>query len=408
MITTEGIAATLARHKDAYDRLDAAALAANYAEDCVVESMFAGHHVGRAAVERTFRILFSAFPDLRIEINESLVFGNRALWTAISSGTDHGGFMGLPPTGRPFRFFAIFLYTFGSDHQIVHERRMYDFSRLLLRLSGENEPPIEGAQLYRELLARSQREHDLKIAAEIQRALLPQSRYMGTDFDVAAHSVPCRAIGGDFFDYFPLPDGSFSFVLGDVAGKGPPAALLAAVLQGIFAANALRSSGPALAVGQANEALVRRAIEARFATIIYGTLSPSGRLTYCNAGHNPPLLVGKSGVMRLETGGTVVGLFEHATFNQETVQLQAGDTVLAYSDGMTEAQNTDGEEFGEEQLLCCARAHCDLAPTDLLECLLDAVHRFSGDAAQSDDMTLLALRFAGGRGTDQCGSSRTT
>jgi len=223
-ITPEGIAATLARHLDGYLRLDPAALAADYSEDCVVESMIAGRHVGRLAVERILRTLFSAFPDLRTEVQESLVFGNRAVWTVAVTGTDNSGFMGLPPTGRPFSLFAIFLYTFGHDHQIVHERRIYDFARLLLHLSGETEPPIEGAQLYRELFERAQRDHDLKIAAEIQRALLPQSRHVGTGFEVAATSVPCRAIGGDFFDYFTLADGTFSFVLGDVAGKGPPAA----------------------------------------------------------------------------------------------------------------------------------------------------------------------------------------
>jgi steroid delta-isomerase-like uncharacterized protein len=394
-ITTEGIAAALARHHDGYIRLDPAALAADYAEDCVVESMIAGRHVGRLAVERIFRTLFSAFPDLRTEVQESLVFGNRAVWTVAVTGTDNGGFMGLPPTGRPFSLFAMFLYTFGNDHQIVHERRIYDFARLLLHLSGETEPPIEGARLYRELLDRAQREHDLKIAAAIQRALLPQSRHVGTGFEVAATSVPCRAIGGDFFDYFTMADGTFAFVLGDVAGKGPPAALLAAVLQGIFTANAHRGLEPARAIREANDALVRRAIEARFATAVYGTLSSDGRLTCCNAGHNPPLLVGTRRVMRLETGGLVIGAFEQALFDQETLELEPGDTLVVYSYGMTEARNPDGEEFGEEQLMSCVRANTALTPTDLLECLLATVHKFSAGAAQSDDMTLLALRFGG-------------
>jgi sigma-B regulation protein RsbU (phosphoserine phosphatase) len=303
--------------------------------------------------------------------------------------------MGLPPTGKPFRTTTVFLYTFGNDHKIVHERRMYDFSRLLLHLSGDTEPATEGPRLYRELLERAQREHELKIAAEIQRALLPQSRYTGTGFEVAATSVPCRAIGGDFFDYFTLTDGTFSFVLGDVAGKGPPAALLAAVLQGIFTANAHRGLGPAMAIREANDALVRRAIEARFATAVYGALSPDGSLTYCNAGHNPPLLIGKRGIMRLETGGLVVGAFA-AAFDEQTLRLEPGDTLVIYSDGITEARNPDGEEFGEEQLLCCVMANRDLAPTELLECIFDAVHQFSAGSAQSDDLTLLALRFAGG------------
>jgi steroid delta-isomerase-like uncharacterized protein len=395
-ITAEGIAAVFARLQDGYARLDAAALSENYAEDCVVESLIAGRLVGPVAVERTLRIFFSAFPDLRMNTEELLVFGNRAVWTVAMKGTDNGGFMGLPPTGKQFITPLIALYTFDSDHKIVHERRMYDLSRLLLHLSGENEPATEGPRLYRELLDKAQREHELKIAAEIQRALLPHSRHEGSHFQVAATSVPCRAIGGDFFDYFTLPSGAFSFVLGDVAGKGPPAALLASMLQGIFTANANRGDRPAIAIHQANDALMRRAIEARFATIVYGALSCDGTLTYCNAGHNPPLLVGKHGTLRLETGGMVVGAFEQAIFDEQTLQLEPGDLLVAYSDGVTEARNAESDEFGEERLLACVRANCDLAPTELLQCVFDAVHQFSAGTAQGDDLTLLVLRFAGG------------
>ena len=244
-------------------------------------------------------------------------------------------------------------------------------------------------------MERAQREHELKIAAEIQRALLPQAHHDGTRFQIAATSVPCRAIGGDFFDYFTLPDGAFSFVLGDVAGKGPPAALLTSMLQGIFAANAHRGDTPAVAIRQANDVLLRRAIEARFATAVYGALSSEGALTYCNAGHNPPLLVGKRGMVRLETGGMVVGAFEQVIFDEQTLQLEPGDLLVAYSDGVTEARNADGDELGEERLLACVCANCDLAPNELLQCVFDAVHQFSEGTAQGDDLTLLVLRFAG-------------
>ena len=394
-MTTEGMAAVFARLQDGYARLDPAALAALYADDCVVESQVAGRHVGRTAVEQTFWKVFSAFPDLRMHTEELLAFGNRAVWTGTATGTDNGGLMGLPPTGKPFSTPVIFLFTFGKDDEIVHERRMYDFSRLLLRLADDAEPATEGPRLYRELLERAQREHELKVAAEIQRALLPQSCHRGTSFEIAAASVPCRAIGGDFFDYFPLPNGAFSFVLGDVAGKGPPAALLAAMLQGIFAANAHRGDTPAVTIRQANDTLVRRAIAARFATAVYAALASDGRLTYCNAGHNPPLVIGKCGVRRLETGGIVVGAFEQACFDEQTLQLEPGDVLVAYSDGLTEARNLGGEEFGEERLITCVRANCDLAPTKLLECVFDAVHEFSAGTAQGDDLTLLVLRFAG-------------
>jgi len=395
MVTTEEISAVLARLQDGYRRRDAAVLAAMYAENCVVESPVAGVHVGREATERAFRTIFSAFPDLRMHSDEFLVLGNRAVWTTTAEGTDTGGLMGLPPTGKPFRTSVIFMFTFGDGYEIVRERRIYDFSRLLLLLSGEAEPPTEGPRLYRELLDRAQHEHELKTAAEIQRALLPQSRHTGTGFEVAATSVPCRAIGGDFFDYFSLSDGAFAFVLGDVAGKGPPAALLAAVLQGIFTANTHRGLEPATAISSANDALVRRAIQARFATAVYAVLAADGRLAYCNAGHNPPILLGQCGVRRLETGGPIVGAFEHATYEEETLQLDPGDVFVAFSDGMTEARNEEGEEFGDERLVACVTDNCGRVPAALLDCLLDAVHEFSTGAPQTDDLTVLVLRYSG-------------
>lgn len=396
-MTADGIAAVMGLLKECYERLDAAGLSAHYAENCVVESPVAGPHVGRLAVEQAFRTIFAAFPDLRFYTEELLVFGNRVVWTATVTGTDNGGFLGLPRTGKPFRTSIIWLYTFDERCRILHERRIYDFSRLLLQLTGDAEQATEGPRIYQQFVHRAQQEHELRVAADIQRALLPQSRHDGASFQVAATSVPCRAIGGDFFDYFTLPDGEFSFVLGDVAGKGPPAALLASMLQGIFAANVHRGDTPAVAIRQANDVLLRRAIEARFATVVYGALSCDGALTYCNAGHNPPLLVGKRGVLRLETGGMVVGAFEQAIFYEQTLHLEPGDFLVAYSDGVTEARNDEGDELGEERLLHCVQANCDLAPTELLQCVFDAVHQFSAGTAQGDDLTLLVLRFAGDR-----------
>jgi sigma-B regulation protein RsbU (phosphoserine phosphatase) len=234
----------------------------------------------------------------------------------------------------------------------------------------------------------------LRIAAEIQRALIPSGSYTRAHVDVAATSVPCRAIGGDFFDYFDLPDGTFSFVLGDVAGKGPPAALLTAVLQGIFTAHAGSGLTPAGTLARVNDALLRRAIDSRFATVLHGRLSCDGRLTYCNAGHNPPLLFGLTGLRHsLEAGGLIVGIFKDATFEEETLQLEPGDTLVVFSDGVSEAHNPSGEEFGEDRLMACLEAHRNLPAPDLLECILEAVQEFRADAPQSDDVTVFVLRY---------------
>src|SRR5207302_9288674 len=122
-----------------------------------------------------------------------------------------------------------------------------------------------------------------------------------------------------------LAGGGLGLALGDVAGKGPSAALLTAMIQGIFSAHVGTASSAAQLMALANEGLLRRSIQSRFATVVYGALSPDGRLTYCNAGHNPPIVMGASGIRRLETGGLILGLFPQAAYEQETPALESGD-----------------------------------------------------------------------------------
>ena len=204
-------------------------------------------------------------------------------------------------------------------------------------LATEAAVAIENARLYRETMEKARMEQEMRIAAEIQQALLPKAGRSGAYFRAAAASLPCRSIGGDFYDYVDLSDGSFGFALGDVAGKGPPAALLSAMMQGIFAAQAAGSDSPSRTIAKVNLALYRRGIESRFVTLMYGSLAANGNLLYCNAGHNPPLVVGKNGFRRLECGGPIVGLFESANYEEETVTLAPGDWLIVFSDGVSEA-----------------------------------------------------------------------
>jgi phosphoserine phosphatase RsbU/P len=252
---------------------------------------------------------------------------------------------------------------------------------------------IESARLYREAAEKGRLERELQLAAEIQRALLPQSDQSGPHFEVAAASLPCRSIGGDFFDYFDLPNAQFGFALGDVAGKGPPAALLTAMIQGVFSAQVATAASPAQLMSNVNASLIRRAIQNRFATVIYGSLSPDGRLVYSNAGHNPPMLLRRDGMQRLETGGLILGLFPQATYEEETLELEPGDVLVIFSDGVTEAFNTAGEEFGESRLLACLQGNRDRDPAELLRKILSTVQAFAASAAQSDDVTALVLKY---------------
>jgi serine phosphatase RsbU (regulator of sigma subunit)/pSer/pThr/pTyr-binding forkhead associated (FHA) protein len=263
-------------------------------------------------------------------------------------------------------------------------------------LATEAAVAIENARLYRDSVEKARIEQELRIASQIQQALLPQGRKHGSFFEATGASMPTRAIGGDFFEYLELSDGRFGFALGDVAGKGPPAALLTAVLQGIFAAHRFMPVEPSELLSRINMALIRRSIEARFATIFFAVLDCSGRLTYCNAGHNAPLLIGQHGVRRLEEGGLIVGMFELAEYAQETVQLDPGDTVVVFSDGVSEALSATGEEFGEQRLQRVVLECMADGPNATLEGMLDGVREFTRGAAQNDDVTALVVRYTGG------------
>ena len=262
-------------------------------------------------------------------------------------------------------------------------------------LSNEAAVAIENARLYREALERAKLDQELKVAAAIQQALLPASNRSGAFFSTAGTSVPCRSVGGDFFDYVDLPEARFGFILGDVAGKGAPAALLAAAVLGMFGAESSYQVRPAPLVTRLNHNLFRRGIEARFLTAFYGVLGPDGSLTFSNAGHNAPFVVGADAVRRLETGGMVLGLFEHATFDEETVHLAPGDVVIAFSDGVSEALNQANEEYTDDRLLASINAHRGKSPQAMLDGLLEDVHQFCGAATPSDDVTMVVVRYEG-------------
>jgi predicted ester cyclase len=400
-MTPEEITRLFACWRKAWLRGDSATLAASYSDMCILETPTYGRLTGRVAVEKVFRHWFETFPDSSAEFGDFLIMGNHVIQTLTVHGTDTGGFLGQAPTGRRFRLFAVLFFELDDGH-IVHDRRVYDVHGLLLQLATGHSLMAETSVdenrtrgWYRATLATARMEQELQIAAEIQRALLPAPHHKGFGFEVAAASSPCRAIGGDFLDYFDLPDGAFGFVLGDVAGKGPPAALLAAKLQGILAAYSKSGLTPSETLTRVNEELVRRTVESRFATMLYGVLSRDGCVGYCNAGHNPPLLVGRRGVQRLERGGLILGAFTNAAFEEETVRLEPDDVLVVFSDGVTEALNTDGAEFGEERLLLSIAANREATPTDVLRHVLAAVQEFSFGAEQSDDLTVLVLRYTG-------------
>jgi serine phosphatase RsbU (regulator of sigma subunit)/pSer/pThr/pTyr-binding forkhead associated (FHA) protein len=253
---------------------------------------------------------------------------------------------------------------------------------------------IENARLYRQTLEQARIEHEMKIAAEIQRALLPPGRHAGRFYQAMGTSLPSRAIGGDFFDFMERADGGFGFVLGDVSGKGPAAALLTAKIQGLLGAPSDDGS-PAQVIRTVNRGLTRRAVEAKYATVFHATLTSSGMLTYCNAGHNPPLIFGSAGLRRLESGSMPVGFFEHAPYSDSSEQLATGDVLIIYSDGVTEALDIQGHEFGEERLIAILQQRHREEAAAILDGIVEAVMAFSVGAAQHDDVTAMVVKYTG-------------
>jgi sigma-B regulation protein RsbU (phosphoserine phosphatase) len=161
----------------------------------------------------------------------------------------------------------------------------------------------------------------------------------------------------------------------------------------MFAAYSTVIGGTSEMVARINRELARRSVDARFATLFYGVLSPDGRMTYCNAGHNTPFIVGQSGVRRLDTGGVPTGLFPDANFHEDTVLLDPRDVVVVFSDGVVEALDRDGVEFGEDRLLSVVRPHQTMSAADLLNQIMSSVREFATGAEPLDDITALVRRL---------------
>jgi ketosteroid isomerase-like protein len=337
-VPTESLPEFFARWLRTWVARDIPALLDFYADDCTVETPTMGTINGKQALEDAEKKLFINFHDIGFVDTELMAAGNRLVVTATVTGTDLHGTLTRP--GAAIRFPAVLIWT--TEHgRIIRERRLWDFSGFVLQRV----------------------ERELNDAAEVQRLLLPPGGFTGDGFEVAASSVPARTIGGDFFDYFQAPN----------EATGP------------------HTAKPGVALDATNRAMLRRAVPGKFATVVFATLSKDLRLTYSNAGHNPPLLLGRNGAQWLKTGGTFAGMFEGAQFEEETLQLHAGDRLVVYSDGITEARNTEGIEFGEERLLSCVEANREQAPPRLVRSVLDAVQQFATGTRQGDDLTVLVL-----------------
>jgi sigma-B regulation protein RsbU (phosphoserine phosphatase) len=289
-------------------------------------------------------------------------------------------------------------YATGREHRIgvlyldSQERGYLRTASGLHGLAAEAAVVIENARLTEEVIRKERVAQEMRIAVEMQQALLPPSHALLDSAELAAVTTPCREVGGDLFEYYPHEDGSVSFAVADVSGKGTSAALVTAVVQGLLAGEAETTDPPGSILTRMNRALCRRRVGARFVTVFFGHLTPDGRLRYCNAGHNPPVLVRPDGVARLEDGGTVLGLFEHGQYATGETRLAAGDLVVVFSDGVTEMSNAQDEEYGDERLVAAVRAARTNPVREIVDTVTRSLASFAGGVPSRDDVTILAIR----------------
>jgi len=240
-----------------------------------------------------------------------------------------------------------------------------------------------------------QRTRDLDQAAEIQRAILPAGSPDNAYVDAAGHNNSCRTVGGDYYDFFPYDDGRLGLVLGDVAGKGMSAAMLMSNLQARVQILAEDPGELATKVWRLDQAVARNSPDNRFITLFFAVVEPEKKeMTYCNAGHNPPLLVRADGsVERLEVLGSVLGMLPELGYEERTCSFGPGDMLVVFSDGVTEAESPAGEEYGDESLAEWLIGTKTTCAAELVEGILLEVDRFTEGAPAGDDVTVLVARY---------------
>jgi len=259
--------------------------------------------------------------------------------------------------------------------------------RVLCIIGGYSAQLIENAQLHAK---QKQRDEELLAAAVIQRGLLPQCPPRIAGLEACGYSLPAREVGGDYFDWAPLPDGRLGCVLADVSGKGIASAILMAQLQAAFKAQLQVDASPAAALDGINRFLAQSMETDRFVTMFYGVADPNAHsLTWACAGHNPPCVVGSDGAIRsLEGGGMLLSRVSRLPYVQLTTPFEKGDTLIVYSDGVTDAEAPDGRQWGIDGLRAVISQSVGLNPHDLAERIRQLLRQHVGDAEQFDDITM--------------------
>ena len=240
---------------------------------------------------------------------------------------------------------------------------------------------------------------DLAVAREIQQAILPRIfppfPEEAANMDIAASMNAAKDVGGDFYDFFRIDDDKIGFVIADVSGKGIPAAIFMAVSRTLIRATGIKGVTPSECISYSNDLLAKESANNMFVTVFYGIYNiKTGEVTYTNAGHNPPYLIKAGGTIEQLplSKDIVVGALDDFQFSEETLQLEHGETLLLYTDGVTEAINVNDEEYGEKRLEETLKDVTQQNCQQIINTVKADVKTFAGEAEQSDDITLLAIK----------------
>lgn len=283
------------------------------------------------------------------------------------------------------------------------------YSRLDLQLLGavasQTGLALENAELTenirREVAQRERLDRELEIAREVQQRLFPQTLPVVQGLDFAGYCRPALGVGGDYYDFIRLPDQCLGVAIGDVSGKGIAAALMMASLQASLRGQTIKPcSSLSEMIGNINKLVYDASAANRYATFFYAQYNPATRLLYyVNAGHNPPFVCRRNGAAgtcefhRLESGGTVVGLFAEFAYQEGVLELHPGDLFVGFTDGISEAMDGKDDEFGEDRMMETIRQCEARSAAEIVTCLLDQVDSFTAGAPQHDDMTLVVMRL---------------
>ncbi|MFZ5981467.1 MAG: PP2C family protein-serine/threonine phosphatase, partial [Candidatus Zixiibacteriota bacterium] len=272
-----------------------------------------------------------------------------------------------------------------------------DDARLLSIVAIQSAQTIENARLYEEEFKLRELENDLKVARHIQKTLLPNKEPNLEKYDIAGLSVPARMVGGDYYDYIEINDRQMGLTIADVSGKGTAAALLMASLQTCIRGQTGLNQSARETIAKVNQMSFKFLETGRFVTLIYGLLDMNRAvLTYINAGHNYPILVKENGdVSLIEGSDLILGIDPLAVFEEKVININPGDVILLYTDGVTEATDARGVMYGERRLSELLSACRHASAFDISQKILNEVQTYQGMTGQTDDITLIVIKHTG-------------